>query len=150
VKPKTFYRHYQNVSIFCFKKYESLLAEDQRIAHEIQKKQEEERDSESEKNKITVSYSFQPINFCIIHFRVILLHLVFFITLRYLLRLFGSYHYLPPLYNCRKYITWITKCWYLHFTKIWTILVKYPSISSEECTFSKTSTIILSKVCFCN
>jgi len=26
VKPKTFYRHYQNVSIFCFKKYESLLA----------------------------------------------------------------------------------------------------------------------------
>jgi hypothetical protein len=89
VKPKTFYRHYQNVSIFCFKKYESLLAEDQRIAHEIQKKQEEERDSELEKNKITVSYSFQPINFCIIDFRVILLHLVFLITLRYLLRLFG-------------------------------------------------------------
>jgi hypothetical protein len=31
------------------------------IAHEIQKKQEEGRNSESEKNKITVNYSFQPI-----------------------------------------------------------------------------------------
>jgi len=32
-----------------------------RTAQEIQKKREEERDSELEKNKITVSYSFQPI-----------------------------------------------------------------------------------------
>ena len=35
-----------NVIVFHFRKYESLLAEDHRIAQEIQKKREEERDSE--------------------------------------------------------------------------------------------------------
>ena len=35
--------------------------EDHRTAQEIQKKREEERDSELEKNKIMVTHSFQPI-----------------------------------------------------------------------------------------
>lgn len=39
-----------------------MQAEDDRIAQEIQKKREKEgRDSELEKNKMTVRYPFQPI-----------------------------------------------------------------------------------------